>query len=66
MILDDNKQREMLLEIIDSAQYVGRVIDNVFYLKQAVRYAELLPHQQPEPNAPAVPPAAVGTGPSIT
>jgi len=41
VILDEEQQREMLLEIISSLQFRGTDIEKMYHLKQAIINAEV-------------------------
>ena len=41
MILDNTTQREILLSLIASASFPGKVIDEIFALKKAVEAASI-------------------------
>lgn len=43
MILDSEKQKSMLLELINAATYPGIAIDDVYALKKAIQEAEIKP-----------------------
>jgi len=41
MILDDERQRELLLQLMEAAQYPGNALDEAYNLKQAIVNAKL-------------------------
>lgn len=41
MKLDSKRQQELLLSLLDAAQFPGRAIDDVFALRQALMAAEV-------------------------
>ncbi len=52
MILDNEQQRQFLLELIKQVQFPGQVLDVAYAVKQAVQTAELMPQSKSVAESP--------------